>query len=154
LLNHLLAVPEWYRAILLAQMSPQVYLPLLRAAEIRSDSVVCEMVKGHTFEQLPEVLRSFSKSSLSSLMDQLEDAFTGAVPHFSIEMQIDSLRSCNRQIKDTLALLRTWSESEEGKPKRRVPVRDKAPRAKRGTRRLWPRSRRPASRLPRGGHAR
>jgi len=119
LLDQLLIFPAWYRGILLAQMRARRLVPLLKVAYRRSDRVACEMVKGHTLEQVPEVLRNFDESSLSSLTSQFEEELMGALPRFSIRMQIDALRFLNREFTDTLELMRCLAESEEHKPETR-----------------------------------
>jgi len=118
LLDDLLAAPDWYAAILLTQVRPRRLITLLRQTCRRSDRAVCEMVKGHSWKELPEVLRSCDESRLSLLEIDLEGELVRVVDRLPVRVLFQLWRFYTDRVNDSIKLFRSQYSSGGGGRKR------------------------------------
>lgn len=145
LLDGLLAVPGWYAAILLAQLSARKILPLLKQTYERSDKALQEWVKGHTLEEGPELLRGFRELRVHLLEVELGNELVRVADRLPTRVLIQSCFFLSRQCDSYLKSFRRATKSAGPEPGKTSP----AVQAK-STPRPTPRPpRRPSQRLPR-----
>jgi len=129
LLDGLLAVPEWYAAILLAQLPPRELLPLLKQTWERSDIALREWVKGHSVEEVPELLRVFRESRLCLLEVKVENELLRVCGHLTTRELMKSYFFLIRQPISCIEFLRRTAKSTEVEPRKASPaIRAKAMR--------------------------
>jgi hypothetical protein len=156
LLDELLAEPEWYATILLAQLPAREILPLLKQVLERRDKAVLERVRGHNIEEVPELLKRFRESRFHLLEVELGKELLRRRDQLSFGELLRACRFLTRYIDDIFQLLRSAAKSFE--PKEQVSgAKVILPRAMR--RRIARSLRRPGRRSPRssaqqiGSHA-
>jgi hypothetical protein len=106
LLDGLLAGPEWYAAILLAQLPAREIPPLLKQTWERNDKALREWVKGHSVEEVPELLRGFLESRLSLLESELHNELERRIDWLSFRGWLRIYRLYSRYLADSLKLIR------------------------------------------------
>jgi hypothetical protein len=111
LLDGLLAVTEWYAAILIAQLPAREILPLLKQTWERSDKALREWGKNHSVEEVPELLRVFQKSRLCLLESELRSELERRIDWFSFRGQLRIYRLFSRYLADSHKLIKDAAKS-------------------------------------------
>jgi hypothetical protein len=114
LLDELLAEPEWYATILLAQLPARKILPLLEQSE-RRHKALQEWVKGHGVEDVPELRGRFRELRFHFLEVELGEELVRRSDRLSFDEFRRTYCCLERSLDDTFQFLRSTAKSFEPK---------------------------------------